>query len=265
MSSELSAALRQLERLLGQVKATGHAPEALALISHLFPDEVVAIGRLQLDDAQRIAQISTPEPAITDPPALASLQGLINSLCELSMRDGLTGVFNRRHFDGHLLTLLRRAQRALEPCAVIIGDVDHFKRVNDELGHAVGDRVLRSIAATFATSLRVTDVVARYGGEEFVAALPGTSAAGALKVAERIRTTLDEDRDPLDPSVTISFGVAVFVPGDEPAPAQLLARADAELYRAKRDGRNRACCSEADLERTQPTGVTMDERMELLG
>ena len=264
----MQAALRQLESLLSQVKEQGHAHEALVLIGRHFPDEVVPMARLQLDEAQRIVRVSTPVPEPASWPAPQALQGLINSLCELSMRDGLTGVFNRRHFDDHLETLLRRAQRTLEPCSVILGDVDHFKRVNDQFGHPVGDRVLRSVAAAFAGCLRATDVIARYGGEEFVAALPDTSAAGAVKVAERIRRAVAEERESIGQdslSVTISLGVAAFVPGDEMAAAPLLARADAELYRAKRDGRNRTCCSAADLERTQPTGVTTDERRELLG
>jgi diguanylate cyclase (GGDEF)-like protein len=210
---------------------------------------------LKLDEAKRIIE---GDGLVTD-----DLQEIIDRLCALSMHDGLTGVFNRRYFDDRVKEEVRRAQRSNQPLCVILGDIDHFKVVNDRYGHQVGDSVLRMVAKTFSDSVRSSDSVSRYGGEEFVALLPNTTAQGALNVAWRIREAVDQSDIRLESkrlAVAISLGVAAFAPADTDDAAALVKRADRQLYRAKNEGRNRVCCAPEDLERMKSTGVTSEER-----
>ncbi|WP_085442493.1 sensor domain-containing diguanylate cyclase [Magnetofaba australis] len=163
---------------------------------------------------------------------------LERQLRELSTTDALTGLLNRRRLDEVLAEELNRAKRYHMQLGLLIFDVDHFKRFNDEHGHDQGDRVLQAIAAEMKDHFRNIDFPCRYGGEEFVAILPNTYPEGAIKVADRLRERIEEMVvDGL--KVTISIGVAVYPqsPGDEPD--TLLKSADNALYRAKRSGRNR--------------------------
>ncbi len=176
-------------------------------------------------------------------------------------RDGLTGLYNRRHFDERLAGELRRAERERSRVALLMLDLDHFKHINDTYGHAAGDEVLRHVAKIIAHEVRVgTDVPARYGGEEFAVIAPekgpiggeefaviapDTNLFGAESLAERIRTRIAGLRVPVGDqlvSVTVSVGVAVFDPRattrDEPTRA-LVEAADQRLYQAKQGGRNR--------------------------
>lgn len=159
----------------------------------------------------------------------------------LSVRDSLTGLFNRRYFDNRLQEEWFRARRSAVPIAVVMIDVDHFKRFNDSYGHIIGDQVLSAAAKIFESSLpRKTDVIARYGGEEFVALLFDTPQDGAVRAAERIREAVaSEQLVPRTGSVTVSLGVAVAVPDAGTSPEALVDRADQALYAAKRNGRNR--------------------------
>lgn len=168
-------------------------------------------------------------------------------LQRLSSIDGLTGIANRRQYDATLIREWRRAQRRGAPIALVVCDVDYFKRYNDHFGHQGGDECLRRVAACLATQVkRPADLVARYGGEEFAAILPDTDAEGAMLVAEGMRIAVNEMALPHAPAaerpfVTISLGAAAAVPPREVStPAALLALADAALYEAKRNGRNRA-------------------------
>lgn len=156
--------------------------------------------------------------------------------------DGLTGVYNRRWLNERLPRLVARASRDREPVAVLMLDVDHFKRFNDRFGHAAGDHVLSVVAQTISAGVRPTDLVARFGGEEFVVLMPSTDLAGATVAAERVRhavrsTPLDGFEGRLLPQVTVSIGVAQ-LGSTEDGPA-LMARADAALYHAKEAGRDR--------------------------
>lgn len=164
--------------------------------------------------------------------------------------DGLTGIHNRRWFNQTYQRLLQRAKRGNESLCLVVVDVDHFKSFNDRYGHHAGDQVLISVAESLASAMRPTDLLARYGGEEFVVILPGTGIDGAKVCAERLRATVAASRverpdgDGELPAVTVSLGVAQFQPlGDG---SQLFARADAALYRAKEQGRNRVVCDQAD-------------------
>jgi diguanylate cyclase (GGDEF)-like protein len=155
----------------------------------------------------------------------------------ISITDDLTGLFNRRYLMDMLALEIRRSRRMNHPFAVLMADVDNFKTYNDAYGHLEGDAALARVAAILRDTSRDVDCAARYGGEEFVVLMPETEMAGAVEIAERIRTRLAGDAV-IGETLTISVGVAQF-PADGETPEALLARADAALYQAKRDGRNR--------------------------
>lgn len=157
--------------------------------------------------------------------------------------DPLTGVSNRRDFEMRAQGELARAQRHQRALSLLTFDVDHFKRINDAHGHAVGDEVLRVLAGVAQQELREHDLLARFGGEEFVALLPDTALDEALVVAERLRRVLGSCSIPLDDGVirfTISAGVAQLADGSSEL-ATLLQAADKALYQAKQKGRNQVC------------------------
>ena len=169
-------------------------------------------------------------------------------LQDLSRRDGLTGLANRRHFDECLEREWKRALREKAPLSIIMCDIDFFKDFNDTYGHQSGDDCLRAVARVLEQDLRrPLDVAARYGGEEFVVVVPGTPLPGALAVAESIRSGIEALAIPhasssAAPVVTISLGVASVVPAPDGAAAEILSAADQALYRAKGEGRNRVLC-----------------------
>ncbi len=159
----------------------------------------------------------------------------------LSVRDSLTGLFNRRYFDSRFQEEWLRARRSNQPVALLMIDVDHFKQFNDTYGHVVGDHVLSAAGRILDEVVpRKTDFVARYGGEEFVALLYDTADIGADAIAERLRVAVSAE--PLMAGVaqvTISIGYCTAVPAGDVEAESLLRCADAALYRAKRNGRNR--------------------------
>ena len=171
--------------------------------------------------------------------ALALRNAWLLERLELSATtDALTGIGNRRVFDHELARELARANRSDEPVTLLLLDVDHFKRLNDTLGHVAGDEVLHALATALAEETRLGDTLARYGGEEFAVLLPGVTEEQAFETAERFRAvaaSLD-----LDTPVTVSVGAAVSSP-QLPDPLALTTAADAALYAAKRSGRNRVC------------------------
>lgn len=197
---------------------------------------------LQVDAAlSLLSQAGLPLPP-GDPGSAAWLQSLIDGLCELSSRDALTGLANRRSFERSLDREVDRVARTGESALVLMLDIDHFKRVNDSWGHPAGDIVIRTVARALAESVRPMDLVARIGGEEFGAILPNCPAAFAEVVAERLRVRVE--RTPIElPTgetiqVTISIGGA-FAPQWVRSTAVLwLERADRKLYQAKTEGRN---------------------------
>lgn len=175
---------------------------------------------------------------------------LEEQLRTLSLRDGLTGISNRRCFDEALEKEWRRELRQKEPLSLIMLDIDFFKRYNDHYGHQAGDTCLKTVAACLAASVqRPGDLVARYGGEEFVVLLPETSLQHAEQVAEQIRQNVLSLAVPHQASdaaqiVTISLGVAGLVPQAGFSSQQLLKMADQALYAAKAGGRNRVCVAD---------------------
>ena len=158
----------------------------------------------------------------------------------LARRDPLTGLGNRRSFDESLGNARGRARRQGLGLAVLMIDIDHFKRLNDTYGHPEGDRRLQSVAAILDGCLqRGDDLLARYGGEEFIAALPSPDAAHALGLGERLRASVEAAALPApEATVTISIGVAWQAHGEDRDPRDLVERADQALYRAKHAGRN---------------------------
>src|SRR5262249_7096811 len=162
---------------------------------------------------------------------------------EQSVRDGLTGTYNHRHFQESLQKEIGRAERRARPLSVLMLDIDDFKAVNDRYGHPVGDAILQRIVSEIRNEIRGDmDLLARYGGEEFAVILPETPPEEATDVAERIRRRVDERLfRPPDSNdilrVTVSIGLATF-PNDAGTKKQLIDKADSALYRAKRGGKN---------------------------
>jgi diguanylate cyclase (GGDEF)-like protein len=159
---------------------------------------------------------------------------------ELAQIDELTGVLNRRYIMRALNDEMARAQRAGTPCTIAILDIDFFKRINDGYGHPTGDKVLRGFAITLAANMRSIDKLGRYGGEEFLVVMPLNSKDQTLSAMDRLRQIVSGlNWDPIsdDLRVTFSAGIAQVRPND--APEDILARADAALYRAKDAGRNK--------------------------
>jgi diguanylate cyclase (GGDEF)-like protein len=160
---------------------------------------------------------------------------------QLAYLDGLTGIFNRRFFELRIMEEIERARRYGTGMAVIMADIDQFKRLNDEFGHLLGDEVLRQVSSLFHQQLRKIDVVCRYGGEEFAILLTQTNAQQALTIAEKLRRMVEGFQFPGVPrTVTISAGVAAF-PAHGKNRDDMIRAADDGLYAAKQLGRNRVC------------------------
>ncbi len=167
----------------------------------------------------------------------------------LSKTDALTGVTNRRHFMEVVARELARAERYEAPISCVMIDLDHFKKVNDQHGHLVGDRVLVAVTDAIGRSVRESDYVARYGGEEFVILLPATDVAGARELAERCRSTVATTQvaDRAGPlSVTASMGISSFEKGNIGTVDELLNAADRALYDAKKRGRNQVAVADSE-------------------
>jgi diguanylate cyclase (GGDEF)-like protein len=171
-------------------------------------------------------------------PIVANLRNL--ELAERrAMTDTLTGLPNKRALDETLKRMAAQADRSGEPLAAVLFDLDHFKLVNDRLGHEAGDEVLAAVGVAVPLALRTSDFVGRFGGEEFLALLPGTGREGAIDVAEKLRAAIAAASPTgSERQVTASFGVAV-LPDEARDGAELLRTADRALYTAKANGRDR--------------------------
>jgi diguanylate cyclase (GGDEF)-like protein len=165
----------------------------------------------------------------------------------LAYVDGLTGIFNRRHFESKIAEEIERAQRYENELAVIMIDIDHFKKLNDEFGHLLGDEALRQISAIFVQNLRKFDHACRYGGEEFAILAPQTSGEHAMMVAEKLRKVVEGWSFPGVPRpVTITAGVSSY-PANGRTRDELVKAADDALYQAKQAGRNRVMLAESGV------------------
>ncbi len=223
-----------------------------------------APAELRMDQAlQLLRQSGLPQPE-GEPGSPVWMQSLIDSLCEMSSRDALTGLVNRRQFELSLAREIDRVARSGEPALLLMLDIDHFKRVNDSHGHAAGDEVIRAVAEALAESVRPMDLVARIGGEEFAVILPNCAPAFGQAVAERIRSKVERRNIQASPvlslRVTISVGGAFAPQWVRSMPRIWTERADLQLYRAKSEGRNCAC-----LESTPVSLVSAEEKGLLFG
>ena len=220
---------------------------------------------LRLDDARALLGHAgaTVLPAPDATPG-AYLQSVIDGLCELSLKDPLTGLGNRRHFHAVLAREIEIVARSGNSALLLMLDIDHFKKINDTHGHMSGDRVLQAVGSCVAACVRPQDTVARYGGEEFAVVLPDCQVGFGEAVAERIRQSLAGLSVPVSPvlslQLTISIGGA-FAPAWVRSTADLWTeRADTQLYRAKAQGRNRVC-----IDHHQVISVSAEEKMLLFG
>ena len=193
---------------------------------------------------------------------VAHLQSLIDSLCDLSLQDPLTGLSNRRHFFSVLERELDRVNRTGSAALLLMIDIDHFKQVNDTHGHQVGDRVLQAVARTLARCVRPMDSLCRYGGEEFAMVLPSCQGSMGWLVAERIRRAVEKTVVVVEQdtrlNVTISLGGAFAVQWVRTSPQLWLERSDHQLYRSKSGGRNRV-----SLELLPDTPLSAEEKHQL--
>lgn len=166
------------------------------------------------------------------------LRHQVQQLQSEAQTDALTGLYNYRYFVHLLEREMERVRRSQLPLALILADIDHFKRFNDQHGHEAGNRALGDVAAIIREQIRQLDSACRFGGEEFVVLLPATPVSQALAVAERIRAAVESQTAHLPRPLTLSLGVAVYTPQIELSAQDLLIAADERLYASKHRGRN---------------------------
>lgn len=168
------------------------------------------------------------------------------NLYESAVKDGLTGLYNRRYFDERLRSELTFARRHEAPLALLLIDIDNFKNINDQRGHQAGDTLLQEIARRLSSGIRLDDVVARFGGEEFAVICRSTGAAEAIAVAERLRSTISSEITTVPGPrlrITASIGIAVAPTAEMATESDFVKAADAALYMAKHRGRDRIVVS----------------------
>lgn len=214
---------------------------------------------LKLDLALNLLQQAGWSPPDSPTWSPAWMQSIIDGLCDVSSRDALTGLSNRRQFEIAIAREVDRVARSGEAALLLVLDIDHFKRVNDTHGHDAGDAVIQAVANTLQDCVRPMDTVARIGGEEFAMILPNCAPAFGETVAERVRTKIEKTAVRVSGGselcVTVSIGGA-FAPQWVRSSSPLwLKRADDKLYEAKRSGRNRTC-----LEMPAMTSVSNAEK-----
>ena len=224
----------------------------------------MAAQGLELEQALQLLHQSGHQLPPGDASSPAWLQALINSLVDMSSRDALTGLANRRSFDLALAREVDRVARAGEPALLLALDIDLFKQVNDAHGHPSGDQVLVAVASALLDCVRPMDLVARVGGEEFAIIMPNCASSFGQTVAERVRRRVESTPVAIGPtqqiSVSISVGGAFAPPWVRSSALLWKERADAQLYRAKSQGRNRVCMEPATV-----SVVSAEEKALLFG
>jgi diguanylate cyclase (GGDEF)-like protein len=233
------------DEMLAIVRDAAERYRMTARTRDLYATLVAAREELERRVAERTAELEA---------ANARLQEIQAALREQAIRDPLTGLFNRRYLDETIPREMARAKRAGASIGVLMVDIDYFKRINDTHGHPAGDKVLRSVAAVLRSGIRAEDIACRYGGEEFVLVLPGMARAVVSRRAEQLRARVAALSVSLGDSVarpTISIGGAIW-PEHSSTFASVIARADAELYQAKRAGRDRVIIADAGGEAPPP-------------
>ena len=169
------------------------------------------------------------------------LEELLYKVEYMAITDSLTGLYNRRRFHDILSNEFERAKRYVTPFALIMADIDHFKRINDNYGHQAGDTILKEVSSIIVKNTRETDTAARYGGEEFMVIMPNTNKNEAMRLAERIRSSIEKNRfsDINGQSITVSIGITGMPDPDITKEDVLIRCSDFALYRAKNSGRNK--------------------------
>jgi two-component system cell cycle response regulator len=221
--------------------------ESLYVLPLLVKDEVVGTFTVAARRADAFPVDRREMLGVIANQVAISLQNgrMYQALEEQATTDGLTGLVNHRTFQERFSAMLGRADRHRFKVALLLTDIDHFKRINDSYGHPTGDQVLKRVALILKGSARKIDIVARYGGEEFAIVLEGTDRNGARQLAERIRQEVEEQSFESAKGrfqATLSLGVAVY-PDDARSKQDVITRADQALYAAKHGGRNRTVCA----------------------
>ena len=227
------------------------ASEKLALANN--HDQVKAVVETLVKSTQEMRETNKAleERLALSKSEISNLQQSLEAIRAESLTDPLTGLGNRKYFDRMIDMAVQTALANNEPLSLLMFDIDHFKSFNDSYGHLTGDQVLRLVGLSLKQTIKGQDITARYGGEEFVVVLPNTALRQALTVADHIRRAVmakelkKKSTGEILGRVTISVGVSMLKPGDDTD--SLIERADACLYAAKRNGRNRVIC-EADPE-----------------
>jgi diguanylate cyclase (GGDEF)-like protein len=220
-------------------------------LTRFIPIIIQTAARNDAKDARRGSEVGALG-YITDPTdldlllaraqTLLDFKNYLDTCEEAAFTDHLTGLANRRRFERQLEREITRTLRYTRPFCLLLLDIDHFKQVNDSYGHEAGDEAIRQIAKVLQAGTRGIDTAARIGGEEFALLLTETELSGGLEVAERLRLAIKSEEIPVVGRVTASFGVAEF-PLCAPTGRELLAIADAAMYEAKRQGRDRIACA----------------------
>ncbi len=227
---------RSLSRLTNAVQAMGEGAlrQRVSVASHNEVGVLAsAFNRMSDEIAQQYEDLRQSH---------AQIEAMAAQMRELSLRDALTGLHNRRHFDEQCAQLFASAQRYQRPFSVMLGDIDHFKRVNDQFSHATGDEVLRRIGEILQHTMRASDLVARYGGEEFVVAFPETDLQQAQEACEALRQRVQAHPwHEVHPDLRITISMGLYSDTEVTSFHGMLGAADALLYSAKHAGRNRVC------------------------
>lgn len=235
----IDAVAEKTVEILGsfEIDAAGMKP-----FSQILQEANEELGKLNLSYEQLVAELKLAKEKAER--LARDLQEANLKLQELASRDGLTGLFNHRHFQETLARELDRADRYKHPTSLVLLDIDHFKVVNDTYGHPAGDAVLQALSRRVSELLRKSDIFARYGGEEFAVILVETGEKGAFVLAERLRRGIEQMKVSTDGptlKITVSLGVTTWNPEHGPVEkAKLIEAADRALYRAKKNGRNRS-------------------------
>jgi diguanylate cyclase (GGDEF)-like protein len=227
---------RALSQLTGAVRAM-HGGSLLQRVPVVGKDEVAVLAGAFNEMSEKLAR--------THEELNASHQTILTQseqMRELSVRDALTKLHNRRHFDEQASTLFSHAVRHQRPLSVVIGDIDFFKRINDQFSHATGDMVLRQVGEILRGHMRLSDLVARYGGEEFVIAFPDTELPQAAALCDKLRALIEGfPWHQVHPDLKVTMSMGVYADIAAGTAEAMLQKADALLYRAKQTGRNRVC------------------------